>query len=29
MKRVDQATGNDISEQFERRPREQQAPAAS
>jgi len=29
MKRVDQATGADISEQFERRPREQQAPAAS
>ena len=29
MKRVDQATGQDISEQFERRPREQQAPAAS
>jgi polyribonucleotide nucleotidyltransferase len=29
MKRVDQATGKDISEQFERKPREQQAPAAS
>ncbi|MBV8538056.1 MAG: polyribonucleotide nucleotidyltransferase [Alphaproteobacteria bacterium] len=29
LKRVDQATGADISDQFERRPREQQAPAAS
>jgi hypothetical protein len=28
MKRVNQQTGEDISAQFERKPREQQAPAA-